>query len=76
MESDGCHLCEQAKQLLQQTHVVTYGCELVDIAESDALIEAFGERIPVLEHINSGQQLGWPFNFEQLNTWLQDVMNL
>ena len=54
----GCHLCEQAEALLRQAAPLAEIVK-VDIAEDDALIEAYGERIPVLRY--AGRELGWPF---------------
>lgn len=69
-ESEGCHLCEQAKQLLSQSLASTQQVEQIDIAFEAALIDRFGESIPVLEHVQSGQLLYWPFDLSQLTRWL------
>lgn len=64
----GCHLCEQARELLL---MVNPGLEIdaVDIAEDDALIARYGERIPVLER--NGHELGWPFGLLDVQAFLQ-----
>ena len=36
--------------------------DLIDISEDEMLFEQFGERIPVLENIDNGARLYWPFN--------------
>ena len=68
----GCHLCEEALQLLQQ--VQQAGTELqvseVEIADSDELIERYGIRIPVVAD-ESGGELGWPFDLAGLQTFLE-----
>lgn len=64
--ADGCHLCEQAKDLLAQTGV-TY--ELIDIALDDELVARYGIRIPVISK-SSGDELGWPFTAETLIKFL------
>ncbi|MCJ8206505.1 glutaredoxin family protein [Pseudomonas sp. RGM2987] len=58
----GCHLCEVAEAVLMP--FVEHGLlvELVDIAESEALSEAYGLRIPVLRRIDTGEELDWPFD--------------
>ena len=56
----GCHLCEDAEQLLQDLPHVDY--QKVDIADDDALVERFGIRIPVLCHKLSQTTLDWPFD--------------
>lgn len=69
--TDGCHLCEMAYALvveLGNTELV----ETVDIVDSDGLTEAYGIRIPVIKHMQSGQELGWPFDIEQLAAFFAD----
>ena len=68
--SDGCHLCDQAYQLveqLQQTAIVTQ----VDIVEQQELVQRYGVRIPVLLCHQTEQELGWPFTIEQLAEFFQ-----
>lgn len=43
--------------------------EDVDISESDALLERYGVRIPVLQHPD-GRELNWPFSQAQLQGFL------
>lgn len=70
----GCHLCEQALALsepvLQEKGIVL---KEVDIADDDALMEAYGIRIPVLREPATGAELGWPFNAAELRRWLQSL---
>ncbi len=65
----GCHLCEQAEQLLAQVACARpFAWHVVDIAElPDAEQQALAVRIPVLS--NGQQHLDWPFG-------LHDVMRL
>ena len=67
----GCHLCELAEAQLMPL-VVEYGLmlELVDIADNEALFEAYGLRIPVLRRVDTGAELGWPFDVEQVVAFL------
>jgi hypothetical protein len=69
--TSACHLCEQAESMLvnQLATFVNTGCEQVDIAESDALFERYGLRIPVLQHPDS-RELDWPFTDGQLQAFL------
>lgn len=67
--SDGCHLCEQAEQLLTESldfKTVT----LIDIVEDTIagknLIELYGVHIPVLERLSDGTMLYWPFEQAQI----------
>lgn len=57
----GCHLCEQAAELLEQAQarrpiVVT----AVEISSDPALVDRYGIRIPVVRR-QDGAELGWPF---------------
>jgi hypothetical protein len=45
--------------------------ELVDIAESEAMFEAYGLRIPVLRRVDTGEELDWPFDAAQVVNFLQ-----
>lgn len=66
----GCHLCELAEAEVMP--LVAHGLlvELVDIAESQALFEAYGLRIPVLRRIDTGEELEWPFETVQVVAFL------
>lgn len=62
----GCHLCELAEAQLMP--LVQHGLvvELVDIADSESLFEAYGLRIPVLRRVDTGEERCWPFDTEQV----------
>ena len=66
----GCHLCELAEAEIMP--LVEHGLlvELVDIADSQALFEAYGLRIPVLRRVDTGAELGWPFDTGQVVSFL------
>ena len=67
----GCHLCELAEAQLMP--LVEHGLlvELVDIAEDGpGLVEAYGLRIPVLRRMDTGVELDWPFDAEQVVAFL------
>ena len=61
----GCHLCEQAEELLRtlQESGLPLHWESVDIAVDDALYARYGWSIPVLQR-SDGEELGWPFDSE------------
>ncbi|WP_070413036.1 glutaredoxin family protein [Pseudomonas lundensis] len=67
----GCHLCELAEAEVMP--LVAHGLlvELIDIADSEALVEAYGLRIPVLRRVDTGAELGWPFDTEQIVAFLR-----
>ena len=66
----GCHLCELAGEEIMP--LVEHGLlvERVDIADSEALFEVYGLRIPVLRRVDTGAELGWPFDTEQVVSFL------
>ena len=69
-----CHLCEQAlEMLLNLKPAEPFALELIDIAESDALIEQYGERIPVIQTAHDGRELGWPFDAQQARNLLEGI---
>ena len=55
----GCHLCDQALAIIRRA-APTLQVALLDIADDDALIAEYGERIPVLRIRD--QELQWPFS--------------
>ncbi|MGI2027925.1 glutaredoxin family protein [Endozoicomonas acroporae] len=68
--TSGCHLCEQAEQMLnflQKQQVCRWVA--VEISEDDRLVDRYGVRIPVIASAE-GRELGWPFTLEALNQWL------
>ena len=67
----GCHLCEVAEALLMP--FVEYGLlvELVDISEREEWVERYGLTIPVLRRCDSGAELNWPFDAEQVVAFLR-----
>lgn len=66
----GCHLCEEARALIDASCIAAEVTE-EDIASDDALIERYGVRIPVLQCVSSGAELGWPFDAATLEGFVQ-----
>lgn len=66
--TSGCHLCEQAEQLLLQSGITTLTIQ--DIIDDQQWLSAYGLIIPVLLHPTSGRQLNWPFDSDRLQTFL------
>lgn len=58
----GCHLCEQAFELLQLVST-SHSLDIVavEIGDDDKLVEQYGIRIPVLQ-FEDGEELNWPFD--------------
>lgn len=68
----GCHLCDVAEGLLWQAAAArALDWAYVDIALDDALVAAYGERIPVLV-TTAGRELGWPFSLLDVLRLAQD----
>ncbi|MDD1780664.1 glutaredoxin family protein [Enterovibrio sp. ZSDZ35] len=71
--TEGCHLCEDAKALYEAVGKTT-ALHIVDIAFDDELFSRYGVTIPVLSHQNKSgsvvDELGWPFDYPELETWL------
>jgi glutaredoxin len=66
----GCHLCQQAEQLLQQVAPdVAY--KVIDIVDDEAAFARYRVTIPVLRV--GDKELSWPFDAAQLATWLKDI---
>lgn len=57
--TSGCHLCEQAAELIRGAVAVPF--RTVEIADDENLIKRYGVRIPVLCRLDTGEELGWPF---------------
>ncbi|WP_116473137.1 glutaredoxin family protein [Zobellella maritima] len=62
--TDGCHLCEQAWQLLEQNGVSAQ-TELKDIMDNEQWLADYRVRIPVLRR-EDGAELNWPFTAADL----------
>jgi len=67
----GCHLCEIAEAEVMP--LVEHGLlvELVDITDPQDLTDVYGLRIPVLRRTDTGAELDWPFDTEQLVAFLR-----
>lgn len=79
----GCHLCEDAMDLLKQyrTQQVTepmaenagteeIEIEEIEISESESLVESYGLRIPVISKLHTSEELDWPFTLNDLTRYL------
>lgn len=67
----GCHLCEVAEAVLMPFVDRGLLVELVDIADSEALFERYGLVIPVLRRCDTGAELAWPFDADQVAAFLR-----
>lgn len=70
----GCHLCDQAAAMVAQQGASDLSLTLVEITESEALMEKYAVRIPVLKFQIGGNdknaELAWPFTAEELKLFL------
>lgn len=66
----GCHLCEQAEQLLQRV-APNVAYQVIDIVDDEAAFARYRVAIPVLRA--GDRELGWPFDAAQLINWLKDI---
>ena len=73
----GCHLCEEAKTVVDSV-IADYKSEHpielteVNILEDQALLEKYGEEIPVLQ-INGATHAYWRIDAERLMTALNEL---
>ncbi|OOV89346.1 MULTISPECIES: glutaredoxin family protein [Pseudomonas] len=67
----GCHLCEIAEAEIMP--LVEHGLlvELVDITDPQDLTDVYGLRIPVLRRMDTGGELDWPFDTDQVVAFLR-----
>jgi len=68
----GCHLCEEALALLLQAKQAGHGFDIceVEISESESLMKNYGVRIPVICFEGEADELGWPFTYAEVVTFL------
>ena len=60
--TQGCHLCDKAETLLRQASSArALAWTYQDIALDEALVDKYGQRIPVLL-LPDGRELNWPFS--------------
>ena len=75
----GCHLCEQAEQMLgsvAHSQRAELAVDVIDIADDAALVENYGIRLPVFKRVCDGGELGWPFGEEQLVHFLAGAVDV
>ncbi|GAB4296433.1 MAG: glutaredoxin family protein [Methylophaga sp.] len=64
--TEGCHLCEQAYDLLRSlpdSHALQI--DLQEIGDDDDLVARYGIRIPVVQFPDQ-EELDWPFSLTDL----------
>lgn len=69
----GCHLCELAEELIDESLVDRPGIkvELIDIAEQCQWQADYATLIPVLFQKDTGKSLNWPFTKDDVLTFIK-----
>jgi Glutaredoxin-like domain (DUF836) len=68
-QRDHCHLCDLAIDVLANARAPEFSSVFID---NDNMLEArYGERVPVLREEESGRELGWPFDAQAIQRFLQ-----
>lgn len=68
-QRDDCRLCDLALEVLAQARAPEFVSVFID---DDAVLEArYGERVPVLRHVDSGRELNWPFDAAAVGEFLR-----
>lgn len=67
----GCHLCDDAVLLLSSFDFITI--EYIDIADHIQWQPKYSVLIPVLYHAESGNELFWPFNYDDVNLFSKEL---
>lgn len=75
--TSACHLCEQAQNILTVvlTQFPQLALELLDIFEKSQWQQRYAVKIPVLYHPNSQRELAWPFNNQDVITFINKLNN-
>ena len=71
--TEGCHLCEQAEELIEAYRLEEPNLQIekIDIADQEQWQERYAVRIPVLYHVQTDRELGWPFDLADIKAFLQ-----
>lgn len=62
----GCHLCEEAQKRIHAALGQTVA--EIDIADDPRLMKRYEIRIPVLARLDTGDEIGWPFEVADIQT--------
>ncbi len=66
-----CHLCEEAEGIMLQAGLMAR-YRKIDIEPDEDLLEQYGVRIPVLKRTDTGKELSWPFDLDDLGAFLKE----
>ncbi|MFA6014845.1 MAG: glutaredoxin family protein [Gallionellaceae bacterium] len=65
-----CHLCHDAELILHEAGILFV---YVDITDDDVLIDRYAQQVPVLQRVDTGTELGWPFDVAQVISLCKSV---
>lgn len=70
--TQGCHLCELAEQIINESRIVRtdFFFKIIDIAEQTQWQADFATLIPVLLHVKTHHFLNWPFTQDDVLTFI------
>lgn len=68
--TDGCHLCDDAKTLLNDNNITV---EYVDVALHEEWQNQFALLIPVLYHVETQRYLNWRFDSPALLSFIESL---
>ncbi len=71
----GCHLCEEAAAMITKLATADIELTMVEVSESEKLMDDYGLRIPVIQFEHSSDELPWPFSEAELQSFLQSGLN-
>ena len=71
----GCHLCEQAEEIIRECLPNDYDevVETIDIAEQEHWQARYAVRIPVLYDSSSEKELAWRFEQAEVRAFIQSL---
>ncbi len=71
--TEGCHLCEQARELVNGLpNPEAFALEVVDIAFDEYLYQQYRDSIPVLHKGEKHPDLFWPFTASEVAEFLHE----
>jgi len=73
--TEGCHLCEEAEDVLNQCELSRVDLIYIDIAEQTQWQAAFAVHIPVLYCSQTADYLSWPFTSSDVEQFITHLKN-
>lgn len=68
-----CHLCDQAKAIIDSCALAKINLDVVDIVHDAELTRRYGTCIPVVRDGVGGRELCWPFDDDDFIAWLSGL---